>query len=55
MDGFLDEFPRLLGTIIRWSFYLGKKKFSVVYEEEWNRRVGFIVIMIAIAIIANRK
>ena len=54
MDGVLDEFPRLLRTSIRWCFFLGKKKFSAVYEEEWNRRVGFITIMIAIAIIANR-
>lgn len=50
----LDEFPKLLGTLIRWCFYLGKKKFSVVHEEDWNHRVGFITIIIVIAIIANR-
>jgi hypothetical protein len=48
-----ESLPKLIGTSIRWCYYRGKKKFSVVFEEDWNKRVGLITIILIIVIIVN--
>ncbi|NRD23277.1 hypothetical protein HNV10_08490 [Winogradskyella litoriviva] len=49
--GIFESIPKLLGTIIRWCFYLGKRPFKTVFKEDWNRRVGFLAIALIISII----
>ena len=51
--GIIESLPKFLGTSIRWCFYLGKKSFSTVLQEDWNRRIGFIAIAIIILIITS--
>ena len=48
-----DSLPKLIGTTIRWCYYGGKKRFSVVLEEDWNKRVGLITIVLIIVIVIN--
>jgi hypothetical protein len=48
-----DSLPKLIGTTIRWCYYGGKKRFSVVLEEDWNKRVGLITIILIIVIVIN--
>lgn len=39
-----ESLPKLIGTSVRWCFFLGKKSYKTVFNEEWNKRVGFAVI-----------
>lgn len=48
-----ESLPKLIGMTIRWCYYGGKRRFSVVLEEDWNKRVGLITIVLIIVIIIN--
>lgn len=53
---FIETLPELLkyfGASIKWLFYLGKKPFTTILKEEWNRRLGLFVIVLTIVIIVN--
>jgi hypothetical protein len=47
----IESLPKLIGTLVRWCFYLGRKPFSDVFNEEWNKRVGIVIIGIIIGLI----
>lgn len=44
-------FFKRLGMLIKWIFYLGKKPFSVIKNENWNTRIGFVLFLIIVGII----
>ncbi|EDP72314.1 hypothetical protein FBALC1_14472 [Flavobacteriales bacterium ALC-1] len=53
-ESFYEIIPniiKLLGASIRYCFFLGKKNFKIVFKEEWNKRVGFLTIVIVIGLI----
>ncbi|WP_299106753.1 hypothetical protein [uncultured Winogradskyella sp.] len=52
-SGIIESLPKFLGTTIRWFFYLGKKSFSTVAKEDWNKRVGLLAIAFIILIIVT--
>lgn len=44
---------KLFGALIRWIFYLGRKKLSTLLKEEWNKRVGFVSLVIIIVVVID--
>ena len=49
--GIVESLPKFIGTSVRWCFYLGKKSYTTVFKEDWNKRVGFAVIGLIILLI----
>lgn len=41
------------GASFKWLFYLGKKPFRTILQEEWNRRLGLFLVVLTIVIIVN--
>lgn len=51
---FTDNLPnilRFLGACIKWCFYLGRKDFKTLKDENWNGRLAVIVITLVVLII----
>lgn len=44
-------FIKRLGMLTKWFFYSGKKPLSVIKNENWNTRIGFILFLIIVGII----
>ena len=53
-EGLRDLFIKIfqfLGTCLKWTFYLGKRKFSEVHGMPGNGRLGFFIcLLISLAI-----
>ncbi len=46
-----EAFPRFLGVMIKWIFYLGKKQINEIKKESWNTRIGIVTIIIIFILI----
>ena len=42
---------KLIGALVRWAFFLGRKNFITIINEEWNKRIGFLTVVIIVALI----
>lgn len=40
----IESLPRITDIGTKWLFYLGQKPIVVIKKENWNRRIGFIVL-----------
>ncbi|APY08845.1 hypothetical protein BWZ20_11275 [Winogradskyella sp. J14-2] len=49
----IPDILKYFGASFKWLFYLGKKPFTTILQEEWNRRLGLFVIVLIIVIIVN--
>lgn len=47
----VETLPKVLGASLRWCFFLGKKSFNTIFNEDWNKRVGILAIVIIIGLI----
>jgi ascorbate-specific PTS system EIIC-type component UlaA len=43
--------PKLIGIGTKWLFYIGKKPISQIRKENWNTRIGFLVLSIIFLLI----
>ena len=39
------------GMLTKWIYYRGEKPFTEIKNENWNTRIGFILLLIIIGII----
>ncbi|MGB0981989.1 MAG: hypothetical protein ACPGUH_07810 [Winogradskyella sp.] len=51
LQAIIESIPKFLGAFVRWCFFFGQKKFSIVFEEEWNKRIGLLIIIIMVVLI----
>ncbi|GAB4155843.1 MAG: hypothetical protein Tsb0033_05640 [Winogradskyella sp.] len=49
----IPDLLKYFGASFKWLFYLGKKPFTTILQEEWNRRLGLFIIVLTIVIIVN--
>lgn len=42
----LPSILKYLGASTKWVFYLGRKKFALILKEQWNKRIGFFVLIL---------
>ncbi len=43
---------KIIGAFIRWIFLRRKYSFDEVYEQDWNGRIGLLVVLLIILLIA---
>lgn len=39
------------GMLTKWIYYRGEKPFTEIKNENWNTRIGFVLLLIIIGII----
>ena len=49
-QGIILTFIKLLGTIVRWCFFMGRYSFSQTLNQNGNKRVG-VIVLIALTVI----
>lgn len=47
----LFDIFKWIGIFIKWLFYIGKKPISQIRKENWNTRIGFLVLSIIFLLI----
>ncbi|WP_115812240.1 hypothetical protein [Winogradskyella pacifica] len=48
-----ESLPKLIGTSLRWCYFLGTKSFGTVFSENWNKRIGFLAISVVLVILLS--
>ena len=41
----IESLPRIIGIGTKWLFYLGQKPIAIISKENWNSRIGFLVLL----------
>lgn len=47
---FVETVPKHIGVASKWFFYGGKKPVGAIKKENWNTRIGLLIITLAVAL-----